>query len=202
VEGFRPAPTARERSYSAGPRRPPRDRAGRRPEVRRGLAPYSSSQRAEIGQGEGGSSARSGSFGRHPPRLESGAAQVGARPGGMRAKGGYKARVQAEAQGFGVSRDRPVPAWAGKPGRHAPFRGLARPPRRPTPAAASRRRARSALRQVSRPGRSSWVPEAKSSYICSGQMPTASSASRWRSGVCEPSAFETRRLPSRKRPFK
>jgi peptidoglycan hydrolase-like protein with peptidoglycan-binding domain len=61
-------------------------------------------------------------LGRDQPRLEGGAAQVGADPGRMRAKSGREARAQAETEGFGVSRDRatgPRPARSGKPGRHA-----------------------------------------------------------------------------------
>ena|SRR5699024_1884874 len=51
---------------------------------------------------------------------------------------------------------------------------------------------RRALRHAISCGRSSFLPEALSSYNCASSMPAADNASRWRSVVCEPSAFETR----------
>ena len=60
--------------------------------------------------------------GRHQPRLEGGAAQVRARPGGMVAKGGHQARAQAKTQAFGRVRDRPArprPARPAEPGWNA-----------------------------------------------------------------------------------
>jgi hypothetical protein len=55
---------------------------------------------------------------------------------------------------------------------------------------------RSALRQVSRPGRSSRLPEASSLYTWSAETPAAASASICRLSVCDPSALEIRAYPS------
>ena len=110
---------------------------------------------------------------RHQPRLEGGAAQVRARPGGMVAKGGHQARAQAKTQAFGRVRDLaagPRPARPAEPGWNAqlpipvPRRsGPSRPRRRPTPAAAAarRRRARSRCRRRGRsPHRTATPPAA------------------------------------------